>query len=241
MCAPALRLCVAVSERAGGAAENAVDASARGGGGFAVAFSGGSLPKVAGAALTQEPHRSAVGWGAWRVFYADERCVPLDHADSNHLALKTQLLDKLPPGAIPQAQIFTIDPAAGEPAQQAAAYEAAVRKERPGGELDVILLGMGEVLGPAPFPPSRSSIHICCTCLGQSIARRKMPPAPRPLAWPLQAPPRRRTAARNPPHAGRGRTATPRRSSPGTHCCRSGRHSSRRSSTRPSRRPRASP
>ncbi|KAJ1490531.1 hypothetical protein T484DRAFT_1883986 [Baffinella frigidus] len=96
--------------------------------GFAVAFSGGSLPKIAGAALVAAPYKDSVDWAAWRVFYADERCVALDHADSNHLALKTQLLDKLPPGAIPPAQIFTID-AAGSPAEQAAAYEAALRKE----------------------------------------------------------------------------------------------------------------
>ena len=85
---------------------------------------------MAGAALVAAPYKDTVDWGAWRVFYADERCVALDHADSNHLALKTQLLDKLSPGAIPASQIFTIDPS-GSPAEQAEAYEAALRKEVP--------------------------------------------------------------------------------------------------------------
>ena len=44
----------------------------------------------------------------WHVFFADERCVPLDHADSNYGAAKAILLDQLP---IPPTQIVTIDPA----------------------------------------------------------------------------------------------------------------------------------
>ena len=42
------------------------------------------------------------------VFYADERVVPLDHADSNHAACAKELFAKLSPG-IPPHQIHTIN------------------------------------------------------------------------------------------------------------------------------------
>ena len=39
---------------------------------------------------------SAVGginWGNWHVFFADERVVPLDHADSNYKSCQEKLFD----------------------------------------------------------------------------------------------------------------------------------------------------
>jgi len=151
--------------------------------GFAVAFSGGSLPKIAGAALVAAPYKDSVDWAAWRVFYADERCVALDHADSNHLALKTQLLDKLPPGAIPPAQIFTID-AAGSPAEQAAAYEAALRKERPDGALDVVLLGMGEDGHTASLFPGHALLEANDSLVASILDSPKPPPSRITLTYP---------------------------------------------------------
>lgn len=41
-----------------------------------------------------------------QIFYADERAVPLDHPDSNHLSCNTQIWSKVP---IPPANIHTID------------------------------------------------------------------------------------------------------------------------------------
>lgn len=63
---------------------------------FVVGLSGGSLPKVLGQAL-----QSAVDSGldlhteSWHVFYADERIVPIDHADSNHAACKAAIYDQV--------------------------------------------------------------------------------------------------------------------------------------------------
>ncbi len=41
-----------------------------------------------------------------QIFYADERAVPLDPPDSNHLSCNTQIWSKVP---IPPANIHTID------------------------------------------------------------------------------------------------------------------------------------
>ncbi|KAH8590013.1 6-phosphogluconolactonase [Bisporella sp. PMI_857] len=65
---------------------------------FKVAVSGGSLPKTLAAALLAESSGpdDVVQWEKWEVFFADERAVPLDHADSNYGLLKQELLDKIP-------------------------------------------------------------------------------------------------------------------------------------------------
>ncbi|CEJ89325.1 Putative 6-phosphogluconolactonase [[Torrubiella] hemipterigena] len=65
---------------------------------FKVAVSGGSLPKTLAAALLAPSSgpNDVVEWTKWEIFFADERAVPLDHADSNYALLKSELLDKLP-------------------------------------------------------------------------------------------------------------------------------------------------
>ncbi|KAJ7630698.1 hypothetical protein FB45DRAFT_916296 [Roridomyces roridus] len=69
---------------------------------FTVALSGGSLPKML-RGLIDNP---AVKWDKWQVFYADERVVPLDDPDSNHLACTNLLFSKVP---IPKENIHVID------------------------------------------------------------------------------------------------------------------------------------
>ena len=65
---------------------------------FKVAVSGGSLPKILAQALLAPPSGpdDTIAFSKWEIFFADERAVPLDHADSNYALLKTELLDKIP-------------------------------------------------------------------------------------------------------------------------------------------------
>lgn len=72
---------------------------------FKVAVSGGSLPKTLAAALLAPSSgpNDVVDFSKWEIFFADERAVPLDHADSNYALLKSELLDKLPEGQGPAA------------------------------------------------------------------------------------------------------------------------------------------
>lgn len=65
---------------------------------FRVAVSGGSLPKMLAAALLAPSNNpgDVADLARWEIFFADERAVPLDHADSNYGLLKAELLDKLP-------------------------------------------------------------------------------------------------------------------------------------------------
>jgi len=77
---------------------------------FKVGVSGGSLPKTLAQALLAPAtgDNDTVKWAKWEIFFADERAVPLDHADSNYALLKAELLDKLPSGT-PEPLVHPID------------------------------------------------------------------------------------------------------------------------------------
>jgi len=124
---------------------------------FTIAISGGSMPKVLGAGLATEPQRSRIDWTAWYVFWADERCVPLDHTGSNYLGAKRHFFDQV---TIPTSQIYTLD-ASLDPEAAAQAYQAnlaAVLPTTPDGwpRFDLILLGMGDDGHTASLFPGHS-------------------------------------------------------------------------------------
>lgn len=77
---------------------------------FKVAVSGGSLPKTLAAALLAAPTspEDTIKFAKWEIFFADERAVPLDHADSNYCLLKAELLDKIP-AEMGQPKVHPID------------------------------------------------------------------------------------------------------------------------------------
>ena len=118
---------------------------------FKVAVSGGSLPKTLAQALLTPPTSDddVVHWGSWEIFFADERAVPLDHADSNYALLKAELLDKLPADA-PQPAVHPIDTSVLDDAQEMAdRYEQELVKSFAGRDsvrlpiFDLLLLGCG--------------------------------------------------------------------------------------------------
>lgn len=77
---------------------------------FRVAISGGSLPKTLAKALMapSKGQDDEVKFGSWEIFYADERCVALDHDDSNHKLVTQELLNHIPADA-PQPKVHPID------------------------------------------------------------------------------------------------------------------------------------
>ena len=87
-------------------------------------LSGGTLAADCYRALAAR-HTRGVGpepdWSAIDVYYGDERCVPLDNTDSNHLLAATTLLDAVGPvhSDHPMYQ-------SGPPDEAAAAYQAEV-------------------------------------------------------------------------------------------------------------------
>lgn len=78
---------------------------------FRIAVSGGSLPKVLAQGLLEQSNGTkgdVVQFEKWEIFFADERCVPLDHEDSNYGLLKKELLEKIPEEQS-KPQVFPID------------------------------------------------------------------------------------------------------------------------------------
>ncbi len=139
--APALRAYVIACQEAGLARHGV----------FKVAVSGGSLPKTLAQALLAAPASDAdtVKWDKWEIFFADERAVPLDDADSNYALLKAELLDKLPPGGA-SPMVHPIDASVLDDAQELAdRYEQALVKSFAGRDsvrlpiFDLLLLGCG--------------------------------------------------------------------------------------------------
>lgn len=97
-----------------------------------IALAGGATPQPLYAALA----RHAYAWDEVDAFMGDERCVPLDHPDSNFGKAREALLSKVPARAHPMP---------GETCD-ADAYERTLR-ERFGDEipsLDLVFLGIGE-------------------------------------------------------------------------------------------------
>lgn len=81
-------------------------------GAFRVAVSGGSLPKTLAQALLAKSNgapEDTVDFSKWEIFFADERCVPLDHEDSNYKLLKDELLDKIPAQEVGEPKVYPIE------------------------------------------------------------------------------------------------------------------------------------
>lgn len=157
---------------------------------FVVASSGGSLPKILIEALSAAVTRGEdLQTEKWIVFYADERVVPLDHADSNHSAhsgLYSQSWWKAP-----QASIHPIDPTLS-PAECAKEYETRIRSVLGGGSLvgsipafDLVLLGMGPDGHTASLFPGHPLLTEQTRFIAEITDSPKPPPTRVTFTYPL--------------------------------------------------------
>jgi 6-phosphogluconolactonase len=126
---------------------------------FTVALSGGSSPIALFCRLAAEAPDAGIDWCAVHVFWADERCVPPDHAESNFRLADELLLSKLPaPGAV----IHRIQ---GEqsPDKAACQYEADLSASFPDEEIpvfDLLFLGVGSDGHTASLFPEMDLAHM---------------------------------------------------------------------------------
>lgn len=111
---------------------------------FDVAVSGGSLVGVLSHGLLK---RSDVKWSNWRIFFSDERIVPLNNEDSNYGLVKKELLGHLNSTKQPCPQVYTLDERLSWNSSAdkfASSYEqmmVSVLGEKP--IFDLVLLGCG--------------------------------------------------------------------------------------------------
>jgi 6-phosphogluconolactonase len=135
----------ALSARVGSMVAELCAASAARKGPFLVALSGGSLPQLLAQGLLA--HADKIDFSQWHVFFADERYVAHDHADSNLLACRKEFLSKV--SGIKPEHVYGIDVSVPI-AEAARRYEQQLEKatglSRAKGQLprfDLVLLGMG--------------------------------------------------------------------------------------------------
>jgi 6-phosphogluconolactonase len=121
-----------------------------------IAFSGGSTPKLMFASMVN----ARFDWSRVQVFLVDERCVPLDHPESNYRMICDHLVR---PAHIPTRNVHRI--AADLPPQVAARrYESDIREyfDLEPGELphfDVIHVGVGADAHTASLFPGEPMIE----------------------------------------------------------------------------------
>ncbi len=108
-----------------------------------VVLSGGNTPSGFFASLIQPPFRDQIPWNSIHFFWADERCIPSDHPESNFGQAKKQVFDFLP---IHHHQIHPVN---GDlpPLEAAALYQTEIAKFTEAHSaiprFDWVLLGMG--------------------------------------------------------------------------------------------------
>lgn len=120
---------------------------------FNVAVSGGSLVKSLRNGLLR---REDVEWSKWRIFFSDERIVPLDSEDSNYGLVKKELLSHLNPDTHGMPAVFHLDDRISMNEKSSAfaeSYARTLRDELPESDhaapgngiprFDLVLLGCG--------------------------------------------------------------------------------------------------
>ncbi|XP_057448088.1 probable 6-phosphogluconolactonase 2 [Lotus japonicus] len=141
------------------------DASVQARGVFSIAISGGSLIGLLGK-LLEAPYNKIMDWSKWYVFWADERVVAKDHADSNYKLARDGLLSKVP---VISSHVNSINDSVS--AEEAADdYEFVIRQlvktrvvsvsevsDCP--KFDLILLGLGPDGHVASLFPNHSALN----------------------------------------------------------------------------------
>ncbi len=125
---------------------------------FTIALSGGSTPKRLYTLLGSPPYREILPWRQMHFFWADERCVPEDHPESNFKLAVDTFLSSV---AMPKENIHRIK---GEevPGRAARDYEQELRSFFGTASFpvfDLIILGAGEDGHTASLFPGSASLH----------------------------------------------------------------------------------
>jgi 6-phosphogluconolactonase len=149
-----------------------------------IALSGGSTPVALFQLLAQTPYKEAIPWHKLHFYWADERCVPPEDAESNYGQAWLNLFSKVP---VSQQNIHRV---LGELEPKAAAQDYVLQlKQNATGALawpvlDCVLLGMGAdghtaSLFPGQVNPTESTspaIAVTADYLGRPANRVTLTP-----------------------------------------------------------------
>jgi 6-phosphogluconolactonase len=135
-----------------------ITAAAAAKGRVAVALSGGRTPRRCYTLLGETPRRERTDWKRVHLFWADERCVPADHSDSNYRLVAETLLCRVD---LPEDHVHRIRGEA-DPELAAREYEEEIgRFFGPAAfpAFDLVLLGAGEDGHTASLFPGSTALR----------------------------------------------------------------------------------
>lgn len=111
---------------------------------FSIAFSGGSAATKICQCIEIKEYSNAIDFSKWKLFFCDERFVPLDHADSNYKAIHDGMITKQ--DSIKVENVFHINMNVRSIKEAADDYENKMKdvfKECTFPKIDLVVLGMG--------------------------------------------------------------------------------------------------
>lgn len=147
---------------------------------FTVALSGGRFVSHLFALVAAQAAARPATLSATHFFWADERCVPPDHPDSNYKLAQDTLFQSLNPQPSQIHRLPGEMPPAEAVQQANQAYESLLGKlspDRPG--LDLVLLGMGEDGHIASLFPNARPETLACTTPFLAVDNSPKPPPQR--------------------------------------------------------------
>ena len=151
-----------------------------------IGLSGGRITEKLFRELVAQSEACDYDWSGFDFFWADERCVPLDHAASNFRLAKELLFDPL---KIASEQMFPFaggkDPAvmAAEGSRMMENYFGTGKPDLP--SLDLVFLGMGEDGHIASLFPENRESDLEQRALCYDVVASKPPPNRITLSYPL--------------------------------------------------------
>ena len=145
----------------------------------AIALAGGTTPRPLYERLAEVPWRDRIEWSTTHFFWGDERCVPIDHPDSNYRMAHETLLSRVP---VPPENIHRVPVELGVPSAIARAYEMELRAffgVRGVPAFDLMLLGMGADGHIASLFSGDAALEEQERCVVDTWNHRCRPPVPR--------------------------------------------------------------
>ena len=150
-----------------------------------LALSGGSTPLALFGLLAQSPFRDRLPWRQMHFFWADERCVPPNHPESNYGQAQRTLFDHVP---APPGNLHRVHGEL-EPSSAAQEYVRELRESADGDlawpRFDLVLLGMGADGHTASLFPGSSLVDEPDSPVLAVTARYQGRPANRVTLTPL--------------------------------------------------------